>query len=85
MLTYEVHGITQGSKYVRARFGVTHPELVEFGPDVRDHRDGDPSDPDSPMRRDPHYRLVKMASDDSFEPSLAEIDRFLDTLKTTKR
>lgn len=85
MLAYEVHGITPDGEYIRARFGVTHPELAEFGTGVRDHRDGDPADPSSSMRKDPHYRLVEIVSADSFEPSLAEVDRFLDTLKATKR
>lgn len=85
MLTYEVHGITREGKYARARFGVTHPGLVEFGEGVRDYRDGDPADPASPMRKDPHYRLVEKAPPSSFEPSLSEIDRFLDTLGIGKR
>ena len=82
MLTYEVHGITQNGRYIRASFGVTHPSLVEFGPGVRDHRDGDPADPKSSMRRDPHYRLAETAAPSSFEPSLTEIDRFLTNLHT---
>lgn len=85
MLIYEVHGITGDGRYVRGRFGVTHPGLVEFGPGLRDYRDGDPADPTSPMRKDPHYRLVEKTRPDSFEPSLLEIDRFLDTLETKKR
>jgi len=84
MLSYEVHGVTQDGKYVRARFGVTHPKLAEFGSGVRDYRDNGPADLTSPMRKDPHYRLVEAASAESFEPSLAEIDRFLGTLKTAK-
>jgi len=85
MLIYEVHGITKDGGYVRARFGVTHPGLTEFGPEVRDYRNGEPADPASPMRKDPHYRLVETASPASFEPSLSEIDRFLETLGAVKR
>jgi hypothetical protein len=85
MLTYEVHGITNDGRYVRARFGVTHPDLVEFGPELRDYRDGDPADPTSPMRKDPHYKLVEQAPPGSFEPSLLEIDRLIDTLETHQR
>jgi hypothetical protein len=84
MLTYEVHGLTSDGSYVNASFGVTHPGLVEFGPDVRDYKDVDPADPGSAMRRDPHYRLVESASPGSFEPSLDEIDGFLDTLEIGK-
>jgi hypothetical protein len=85
MLTYEVHGLTRDGRYVTASFGVTHPELVEFGPEVRDYQDGDPADPGSAMRRDPHYRLVETAPPRAFEPSLAEIDAFLNTLKIKQR
>ena len=85
MLIYEVHGITGDGRYVRGRFGVTHPDLVEFGPGLRDYRDGDPADPTSPMRKDSYYRLVEKARPDSFQPSLLEIDRFMDTLKAKKR
>ena len=81
MLNYELHGLTADGRYLRARFGVTHPDLVEFGPRVRDHREGDPADPGSPMRRDSYYRLVESAPPRSFEPSLREIDAFVNTLK----
>lgn len=87
MLQYEVHGLTKDGKYIRARFGVTHPGLAEFGNDsqeLRDYRDGDPADPNSAMRKDPHYILVEKASPSSFEPSLSEIDRFLGTLVITE-
>lgn len=84
MLTYEVHGLTPDGRYIRACFGVTHPDLMEFGPEVRDDRDGDPADPSSVMRRDPHYRLVEEAQPGAFQPSLAEIDAFLNTLHIDK-
>lgn len=84
MLAYEIHGITNDGKYVRARFGVTHPDLIEFGEGVRNF-DDDPSDPKSLMRKDSHYRLVERAPPGSFEPSLSNVDRFLDTLETNKR
>lgn len=85
MLTYAVHGLARDGLYVKASFGVTHPGLVEFGPEVRAYRDGDPADPGSAMRRDPHYRLVESAPPGSFVPSLTEIDAFLDTLKIDQR
>ena len=56
--------------------------ITGFEPEIKDYRDGDPSDPNSPMRKDPHYRLVESAAASAFEPSLAEIDRFLATLST---
>lgn len=83
MLLYEIHGLTRGGGYIRARFGVTHPGLAEFGTGVRDYNDGDVTSPSSPIRKDPHYKLVETAEPDTFEPSLTEIDRFLDTLATS--
>lgn len=79
MLLYEVHGLTKDRVYVRAQFGVTHPRLEEFGEGVRDHRDGNPEDPHSPMRKDPDYRLVETVSGSSFEPSLKKIDEFVNS------
>ena len=63
MMIYEVHGVTHDRRYmIRARFGITHPRLVEFGPQVRDYRD-DASRPDSSMRRDRDYLLVEQCPD----------------------
>ena len=80
MLEYEVHGLTKDGVYVRANFGITHPRLGEFGPSVRDHREGDPKDPHSTMREDPDYLLVERASGSSFEPSLQKINEFVNGL-----
>jgi hypothetical protein len=81
MMTYEVHGVTTDRRYtIRARFGITHPRLVEFGPRVRDYSD-DTFKPDSPMRRDRDYILVERCPDTAFQPSLKDIDAMLDTLK----
>lgn len=80
MLLYEVHGVTTDRRFaVRAQFGLTHPRIAEFR-EVRDYRD-DPSKPDSPMRRDRDYRLVEHCADDTFQPSIQEIDAMLNTLK----
>lgn len=81
MLQYEVHGLTDHGRYIRASFGVTHPDLVEFGPGVRSHRDSETGNPSRGMREDPHYQLVETAAADEFQPSLAEIDALLDTLE----
>ncbi len=80
MLEYEVHGLAKNGVYVRANFGVTHPSLVEFGPGVRDHRDGNPENPNSPMRKDRDYLLVEKASESNFEPPLQKIDEFINGL-----
>ena len=81
MMTYEVHGVSNDRRYtIRARFGVTHPRLVEFGPRVRDYRD-DTFKSDSPMRRDRDYLLVERCPDTEFQPSIKDIDAMLETLK----
>ncbi|QIF01054.1 hypothetical protein [Roseimicrobium sp. ORNL1] len=81
MMSYEVQGVTHDHRYtVRARFGITHPRLDEFGPKVRDYSD-DTFKPDSPMRRDRDYVLVERCPDTAFQPSLEDIDAMLQTLK----
>lgn len=85
MLCYEAHGISNNGEYIRARFGVTHPRLTEFGPGVRDYREGGAANPTSRIRRDRDYRMVEVAPPKGFEPSLGEIDAFLDTIDIIKR
>ncbi len=80
MLRYEIHGLTKDGKYLRAVFGVTHPELASFGDEVRDYPVGDPAEASSAMQKDKHYQLVESAPADSFAPSLREIDCFVDGL-----
>ncbi|CAN5659261.1 hypothetical protein BH11VER1_BH11VER1_36500 [soil metagenome] len=81
MMIYEVHGVTHDRRYtIRASFGITHPRLTEFGPQVRDCRD-DAFKADSPMRRDRDYLLVERCPDTAFQPSLKSIDAMLETLK----
>jgi hypothetical protein len=59
MLLYEVHGVTYDKRFtIRAKFGLTHPRLTEFGPTVRDYHD-DTFKSESRMRRDRDYLLVE--------------------------
>lgn len=84
MLTYEIHGLTRDGLYVTGRFGVTHPHLTQFGPEVRDHKEGNPAEPGSNMKKDPDYVLVESCPPGEFHPSLTEIDRFVGTLKPSQ-
>lgn len=81
MLCYEVHGVSSDQRYtIRARFGITHPQLPE---DARTVRKYFPKDKkwESRMKRDPSYILVESCPDFEFQPSISEIDRILNTLK----
>lgn len=81
MLQYEVHGITDDHRHaIRAKFGLTHPRLKEFGPSVRDYRDIT-SEPTSPMRRDRDYVLVERCPEGAFQPSIKAINAMLDTIR----
>lgn len=83
MLMYEIHGVTFDGRFtVMGRFGVTHPRLTEKEP--RDYRDGDSADPNSPVRQDPHYKLVEICGVGEFQPGLDEIDRMIDSIQNIR-
>jgi len=80
MLTYEVYGITSDRAFtVQAGFKISHPGL-RAARYAREYPGGD-FPPNSPMRRDPDYRLVENCPDAQFSPSIREIDEMLNRLE----
>lgn len=75
-LTYEVWGVaTDGRHVVHANFLVTHSQLASWGAEVRDAASIEA------MKKDPDYMLVESCPADDFDPSLAAIDKMMNSLQ----
>ena len=75
-LTYEVWGFTNDANHVvHASFGVTHPSLETWGPNVREAATMET------LKSDKDYKLIEECDQDNFSPSLTEIQTLIDSLR----